>query len=139
MNLAEILLSLYSNITVIIKKSTVGQNITLSQLLCVNAIPFDGISQSDLSNSLNIEFSTLSRNLDKLLDKGLVKKKKSSNDLRLKKIYLTDKGISLNNEIIILLQKELNQFNDQIHGEEELLSVISKFNWILFKDKHSHE
>tara|TARA_B100000401_G_scaffold289700_1_gene198261 strand:+ start:973 stop:1392 length:420 start_codon:yes stop_codon:yes gene_type:complete len=139
MNLAEILLSLYSNITVIIKKSTVGQNITLSQLLCVNAIPFDGISQSDLSNSLNIEFSTLSRNLDKLLDKGLVKKKKSSNDLRLKKIYLTDKGISLNNEIIILLQKELNQFNDQIHSEEELLSVISKFNWILFKDKHSHE
>ena len=139
MNLAEILLSLYSNITVIIKKSTVGQNITLSQLLCVNAIPFDGISQSDLSNSLNIEFSTLSRNLDKLLDKGLVKKKKSSNDLRLKKIYLTNKGISLNNEIIILLQKELNQFNDQIHSEEELLSVISKFNWILFKDKHSHE
>ena len=57
------------------KKINIGQNITLSQLLCVNAIPFDGISESDLSNSLNIEFSTLSRNLDKLLDKGPVKKK----------------------------------------------------------------
>ena len=86
MNLAEILISLYSNIAVLIKKSTISQKITLSQLLCINAIPFDGISQSDLSNSLNIEFSTLSRNLDKLLDKGLIKKKKSSNDLRLKKI-----------------------------------------------------
>ena len=139
MNLAEILISLYSNIAVLIKKSTISQKITLSQLLCINAIPFDGISQSDLSNSLNIEFSTLSRNLDKLLDKGLIKKKKSSNDLRLKKIYLTDKGISLNKNIIVLLQKELNQFNDQIHDEEELLSVISKFNWILFKDKHSYE
>ena len=139
MNLAEILISLYSNITVLIKKSTISQNITLSQLLCVNAIPFDGISQSALSNSLNIEFSTLSRNLDKLLDKGLIKKKKSSNDLRLKKIYLTDKGISLNNEIIILLQKELKHFADQLHSEEDLLNIISKFNWLLFKDKHSHE
>ena len=139
MNLAEILISLYSNINVLIKKSTINQNITLSQILCINAIPFDGISQSDLSNSLNIEFSTLSRNLDKLLDKGLITKKKSPNDLRIKKIYLTDKGISLNKNIIVLLQKELNQFDDQIQIEEELLGAISKFNWILFKDKHSYE
>ena len=139
MNLAEILISLYSNIAVLIKKSIISQNITLSQLLCINAIPFDGISQSDLSNSLNIEFSTLSRNLDKLLDKGLITKRKSSNDLRIKKIYLTDKGISLNKKIIVLLQKELNHFDDQIQIEEELLSTILKFNWILFKDKHSYE
>ena len=139
MNLAEIIISLYSNINVLIKKITISKNLTLSQILCVNAIPFDGISQSDLSNSLNIEFSTLSRNLDKLLDKELIKKKNSSNDLRLKKIYLTDKGISLNKEIILLLQKELDQFSDQIHSEEDLLSVILKFNWILFKEKHSNE
>ena len=139
MNLAEIVISLYANITVLIKKLTISKKITSSQLLCINAIPFDGISQSDLSNSLNIEFSTLSRNLDKLLEKGLIMKKKSSNDLRLKKIYLTNKGMSLNKEIIILLQKELGQFNDQIHSTEDLLSVISKFNWILFKEKHSNE
>ena len=59
MNLAELIADLYTNLLFVIKKIAKKNNISSSQLLCVYAIPSEGISQSDLAKILCLDLSTL--------------------------------------------------------------------------------
>ena len=59
----------------VFRKVANALGLTQAQALCVCSIPFEGLSQSGLSKKLSIDLSTLSRNLDRLIDKNIIKKK----------------------------------------------------------------
>ena len=100
MNIPELLISLYTNTLYPLKLIGKKYNVSLSQLLCINSIPIDGITQTQLADLLVLDVSTLSRNLNKLELKDIVVKKSVKNDARFCKIFLTDFGQELFQNIL---------------------------------------
>ena len=92
MNIIENSIEYCINFLAIIRKIANQLNLSPSQVLCIYAIPFNGVSQSDLAKKLSIDISTLSRNLDKLILLEIVKKTPSILDKRSFKVSLTHKG-----------------------------------------------
>ena len=139
MNLAELIADLYTNLLFVIKKIAKKNNISSSQLLCVYAIPSEGISQSDLAKILCLDLSTLSRNLDKLLFKKIDNKTHSSLDHRKQTVILTDKGEKLYIQILYDLNQALNMlydFSDNSDDFDTIINSISQFNWLLCKKRY---
>ncbi len=140
MNIAELIIDLYTNLLFFIKKISQKNNLSSSQLLCIYAIPNEGISQSDLAKILCLDLSTLSRNLDKLIIKKIVRKESSKSDYRKQNIFLTNKGekihLLLLNDLNVLLQ-QLNGWDNQANEDFDLIiSNLSQFNWLLHKNRY---
>ena len=133
MNLAEISLNFTLNFLSIIKKCAVTLQLTQSQVLCICSIPFDGISQADLSKKLCIDISTLSRNLDKLIQLQLINKKSSMIDKRSYKIKLTSKGREYYFQFISLINNKIgNSYNNfSLDNKENLENILNQLNWEL--------
>ena len=60
----------------------------------------DGTSQADLSRVVAIEPPTMVRNIDRMVRDGLVRREGDPNDGRITRIYLTDRGRSLKNQLV---------------------------------------
>ena len=141
MNLAELIADLYTNLLFVIKKIAKRNDISSSQLLCIYAIPSEGITQSELAKILCLDLSTLSRNLDKLISKNIVNKANSSSDNRKQNIFLTDDGEKLYIEILNDLNQTLNtlySFSDNSDDFDTILNSISQFNWFLCKKRYKN-
>ena len=138
MKLHELLIELHINFLLPLKKVSNYHHITSSQLLCMLSIPFDGISQVQLANVLSLDVSTLSRNLDKLINKKLINKKIAPTDKRSYLIYLTDEGKALYHQSILDLENNFSSIytNLQIEDIESLLTGIQSINWELSKKKN---
>jgi len=139
MNLAELIAALYTNLLFVIKKIAKKNCISSSQLICIYAIPSEGISQSELAKILCLDLSTLSRNLDKLINRKLIIKSNSSLDSRKQNIFLTDNGEKLYIEILNDLNQLLNilyDFSDDSDNLDSIINAISQFNWFLFKNRY---
>ena len=105
--------------------------ISQSQAICLNLIPAQGISQSDLAKKLSLDISTLSRNLNHLIKLNLINKQVSNVDKRSYRINLSAKGMQFyklfNEEIQSRLQKIYNGISlDEI---EQLTEILNKVNW----------
>ena len=133
MNVAEISLNFALNFLSIMKDCASSLNLTQSQALCICSIPFDGISQADLSKKLNLDISTLSRNLDKLIQLGLVVKQPSLIDRRSYKIQLTPRGKEYYSKFIDLINNTINLNNDylSLQNKEYLENILNELNWKL--------
>ena len=114
-----------------IKKTASSFHISFSQALCLNAIPFDGISQSKLANKLSVDLSTLSRNLDKLIKLNLIHKKVLRMDKRSYKITLSADGKILFQKFNNTLYAELNKIyaNLNIDDINQIEELLNKLNW----------
>jgi len=66
----------------------------------------EGINQEELSNSLGVDKTTITRTLKKMQSSNLIEKKNNPNDKRAHLIYLTDKSRNL--------QSYLNQLKSEI-------------------------
>ena len=114
-----------------IKKASKDLWITQSQALCIQSIPYDGISQTDLSKKLFLDLSTLSRNLDKLIKLNLIEKTIAPLDKRSYKIYLTKRGKTLYQD----LNNKINFYFQDIYSElgfkkvDDLVDILSAINW----------
>jgi DNA-binding MarR family transcriptional regulator len=60
----------------------------------------DGMSQADLSRVVAIEPPTMVRNIDRMVRDGLVRREADPNDRRISRIYLTDRGRALRDELV---------------------------------------
>jgi len=139
MNLSELITDLYTNLLFIIKKVAKNNNITSSQLLCIHAIPSEGISQSELAKILCLDLSTTSRNLDKLIIKKIIIKKNSSFDNRKQNIFLSEEGEKLYLEILDDLNQRLHilyDFSENSNNLESIINILSQFNWLLYKKRY---
>tara|TARA_Y100000817_G_scaffold269719_1_gene227433 strand:+ start:862 stop:1278 length:417 start_codon:yes stop_codon:yes gene_type:complete len=107
--------------------------LTQAQALCICSIPFEGLSQSELSKKLSIDLSTLSRNLDRLIDKNIIKKKISGIDKRSYRINLTAKGNGLQKKINSVIFIQLKECFQSISIEEsnQFEEILNKLNWQL--------
>ena len=117
----------------VFRKVANALGLTQSQALCICSIPFEGLSQSELSKKLSIDLSTLSRNLDRLIDKNIIKKKISGIDKRSYRINLTAKGNELQKKINSVIFIQLKECFQSISIEEsnQFEEILNKLNWQL--------
>ena len=135
MNLVELLVELHINLLVPIKKAALKNSLTLSQTLCIISIPFDGISQSKLTKKLCLDLSTLTRNLDKLINNQIINKQLSQTDKRSYVITLTKKGCSIYKNIFNDINMELGNLYKDLQYEEidTIINSLTKINWATIK------
>ena len=139
MNLSELTIGLYTNISFLIKNIAKKHHISSSQLLCLHVIPSEGITQSLLAETLCVDLSTLSRNLDKLVTKKLIIKNKSSWDKRKQTIVMTDIGEALYINLLNDFQESLSILYDEAddsYSIESIINNIDQFNWLLYKKRY---
>ena len=117
----------------VFRKAANTLGLTQAQALCICSIPFEGLSQSELSKKLSIDVSTLSRNLDKLIVKNIIKKKMSGIDKRSYRINLTARGHELQKKINFAISIQLKECFQSISIEEsnQFEEILNKLNWQL--------
>ena len=114
-----------------LRRMSVKLNLTQSQSLCLSSIPFTGTSQTNLAEKLAIDYSTLSRNLDRLVKLKLIKRTPSSYDKRVSHIILTDKGFNKYTELNQLIENELSFIFEKFDLDEQnqISEILNKINW----------
>ena len=114
-----------------IKKSATLLNISQSQALCIQTIPYDGISQTSLAKKLFLDLSTLSRNLEKLSKLGFVIKKRSVADSRSYIITLSKSGKEIYHNLNTHIQNHLSTVYDSLdlHEIDTMVDILNKINW----------
>ena len=86
-----------------------------------------GISMSDLAFSLGLDKSTLTRNIKVLLNRGLVEKYRDSEDFRVYKVILSDKGEEYKNNLYSDLDQFTFAFLDSLDDATQTqISIIDK-------------
>jgi len=108
--------------------------ITLSQTLVLISLPFDGITISDLSEKLGIDISTMTRNIQRMEKKKLIKKTPNPNDKRSIKIILTKRGTllneSLNKDISSSINKVISQYD--LKTSNNIKNHLEHLSWDLY-------
>ena len=92
MNIPELLTNLTTHYNAIFRQYSSRLSLTAPQAFHLLSIPVDGISMSGLASKLGLDTSTLTRNIKKLENLDLVRRKQDRNDKRILAVYLTDKG-----------------------------------------------
>ncbi|MBI44845.1 MAG: hypothetical protein CMG66_01620 [Candidatus Marinimicrobia bacterium] len=141
MNLSELLINLHINILYFLRLIAKKNHLSIQQVLCVYSIPIDGITQTNLANSLAIDVSTLSRNLDKLLLLNIIYKRSVPEDERFVKIFLTSYGKTIFKHIIHDLNvycKHMNLNHNNLDNQS-IVDSLSQLNWNLLTNKIKDE
>ena len=129
--LSEYLNSFLCQLNVIARQIASTHNLSLSQYFTLSSISSTGISMTELSRSVGVDNSTLTRNINVLIAKSLVSKERSTVDGRGFIVQLTSYG----NNIIDLMENKMENIVDTIsedlnHQEkEDIIEIISKLNW----------
>ena len=77
-NLSELSLQYFA----LLRQISSKYELTLSQSLILLSTPFDGITISELSDKLGIDISTMTRNIQRIEKKKLLKRNQNPNDKR---------------------------------------------------------
>jgi len=132
MELTELTLNFHTNYLNLMRKISSQHQISVSQLLCIVSIPYKGIQQIELAKNLSLDVSTLSRNLDKLIIKELIIKKKAQLDQRAYRVSLSNKGKQLYEDIML----NINSLYQSVYLElddmeiEQFKEILIKLNWL---------
>ena len=130
---AEFLINLITDYNALMRIAAQSLHISSSQALNVLSIPFDGISMSKLANKLGLDASTLTRNVNKLIILGYLKKNSNQHDKRIQTISLTSEGRALKEA----LYDKINNLNNNaikqlsIYEKETIHLSIEKLAWAL--------
>ena len=80
--LSEYLISFTSNLNVIVRKVAGDNNLSLSQYFTLLNISSSGVLMGELSKLVGVEKSTLTRNIQILLNRNLVAKNQSESEFK---------------------------------------------------------
>lgn len=107
--------------------------LSLSQYYALQCIHADGITMSELSKVLGIDNSTLTRNINKLIERDLVVKYQSNIDKREYIISLTKEGDLTNSRIDSSMQDIIDEVINDIDNNSKniFINTIEKINWKL--------
>lgn len=87
----------------------------------------DGRSQEELAEVLKIDKGTTARAIKKLEENGFVRREKDDKDKRFNRVYLTQKGKEVKNNIFFILNKWDKKMSEQLDEEErQLLTKLLK-------------
>jgi len=135
MNYGEFLSSFLIDLQRLFRVKLSTSDLTYSQILAIISIPDSGIEMSELSSALGLDNSTVTRLVMRLEDKIWVKRKKSQRDQRAVKVFLTQKGVKVQQNI----EKKIDKIGEKLNLEfnevdkEDLLNSLSSFQWKLKK------
>ena len=131
MNLPELLVDLTTHYNALIRSAASQLHLTASQAFHLISIPHDGIAMFKLAHKLGLDASTLTRNIQKLENLGLVKRKHDSYDKRVQKAVLTKQGVKITEEIEEILIKRSYSIIEQIDldTQENMCELLEKLVW----------
>ena len=135
MNYGEFLSSFLIDLQRLFRVKLTTSDLTYSQILAIISIPDSGIEMSELSSALGLDNSTVTRLVMRLEDKIWVERKKSQRDQRAVKVFLTHKGVKIQQNI----EKKIDKIGEKLNLEfnevdkEDLLNSLSSFQWKLKK------
>ena len=135
MNHGEFLISFLIDLQRVFRTKVVPKDLPYSQVQAIIIIPSDGIEMSELSLTLGLDNSTVTRLVERLEVKGFVKRKKNKLDKRSIIVSLKKKGMSIQKSI----EKKLDEIGEQIffktnQSQKEIsLENLSSFQWELRK------
>jgi len=110
--------------------------ISIAQCHCLMAVEDLGkTTTGELANYRNLDKSTLSRTVDKLVLLGYVNRENNPEDRRINQIFLTQSGIKQIKEMHAVNDEYFTKILDQI-PEEDQKNVINSFG--LFTDAIRH-
>ena len=137
MTLAELLMELHISTQAPVSVVAKQNKLSPSQLLCIFSIPFDGITQTELALKLSIDLSTISRNLDILINLNLVYKEASKHDKRSTVIFLSPKGKNVYENILSDLNNYYNNLNTILDYDhiQIFMECVAKINWFMLTNK----
>ena len=128
---SEYLNSFLCYMNVLARKVASKNSLSLSQYYTLSSISSDGVSMSDLSTMVGVDNSTLTRNINILINRTFVKKKQSSSDKREQLVVLSSKGQKIAEKIDRDMESILNTFINDINEEQhqQFVDTIEKLNW----------
>ena len=131
MNLPELLVDLTTHYNALIRSAASQLHLTSSQAFHLISIPHDGIPMFKLAHKLGLDASTLTRNIQKLENLGLVKRKHDSYDKRVQKAILTKRGVEITEEIEEILLQRSYSITEQIDldSQENMCELLEKLVW----------
>ena len=135
MNYGEFLSSFLIDLQRLFRVKLSTSDLTYSQILAIISIPDGGIEMSELSLVLGLDNSTVTRLVIRLENKLWVERKKSRRDQRSVIVFLTKKGVKVQQNIekeIDKIGKKLNLDINEVE-KEALLNSLSSFQWGLKK------
>ena len=134
MNIIENLSELSLQYFALVRQLSSKFELTLSQTLILLSIPFDGLTISDLSEKLGIDISTMTRNIQRIEKKKLVKRVPNPNDKRSIKLFLSSRGDTLTNsinlEISISLEKILDKYD--LKTSNQIKNNLENLSWDIY-------
>ena len=110
MILSEHFTSLNIKLTSIFRTLSHKYDVSYSQYCILMKIGVDGTPMSELATNLGLDKSTLTRNINILINRNLVYKTQSQSDLRVYKVQLTTDGESIKQN----LYHDLDQFTSNL-------------------------
>ena len=129
-NLSELSLQYFA----LVRQLSSKFELTLSQTFILLSIPFDGVTVSDLSEKLGIDISTMTRNIQRIEKKKLIKRVPNPNDKRSIKLFLSKRGSTLNNsinsEISISLETILDKYDLKISNQ--IKNNLENLSWDIY-------
>ena len=135
MNYGEFLSSFLIDLQRLFRVELSTSDLTYSQILAIISIPDSGIEMSELSLVLGLDNSTVTRLVIRLENKLWVERKKSRRDQRAVKVFLTNKGVKVQQNIEKKIDKIGKKINLEVNEveKEALLNSLSSFQWRLKK------
>jgi len=135
MNYGEFLSSFLIDLQRLFRMELSTSDLTYSQILAIISIPDNGIEMSELSFVLGLDNSTVTRLVIRLENKLWVERKKSRRDQRAVKVFLTNKGVNIQQ----IIEKKIDNIGEKFNLEfnekdkETLFNSLLSFQWTLKK------
>ena len=128
---SEYLNTFLCHMNVLARKVATKNNLSLSQYYTLSNISSDGVSMSDLSLVLGVDNSTLTRNINILINRSLVRKEQSLEDKREQLVLLSSKGLGVVQKLDTDMENLLNQFTGGVNEEQrqQFIDIIEQINW----------
>jgi MarR family transcriptional regulator, organic hydroperoxide resistance regulator len=120
-----------------------GYEVTPEEWVILNRLwEQDGMSQNELARTTVKDKTTIVRFLDQMSKKQLITRKNSSEDARVKRVFLTPSGRGLKNRLIPIVQELLADCSENIKPSQlsVTISVLSDIeqNLLQIESKAAH-
>tara|TARA_B100000029_G_scaffold512827_1_gene610567 strand:+ start:1585 stop:2010 length:426 start_codon:yes stop_codon:yes gene_type:complete len=134
-NLSELSLQYFA----LVRQLSSKFELTLSQTLVLLSIPFDGITLSELSEKLGIDISTMTRNIQRIEKKNLIKRLPNPDDKRSIKLFLSQRGNTLANSINLEISVSLEQIIEKydLKVSNQIKNNLENLSWDIYLYRQS--
>ena len=137
MNYNELISSFLVDLQSYFRKKVSYPGATSQQILSIIVIPNDGIEMAHLAKKIGIKNSTLTRLVDGLIKKNWVLKKPTKKDLRVIKVFLTMRGIKVQNDLNFQISNAGRELEKSLGKDtsQNVIEKVSLLHWEIIKSQ----